>query len=500
MQARIREIFRELGPKFTHPRPIQATLLPEIYSSLSKLNMLEAPTGIGKSPMALCLGEMMDSSLTVVNTATISLQNQYERDFPDICKLVGRNNFPCLKAPVSAAEAPCIADPSIFCESGYHAQEIRARRARTIVTNYALYLSDLMYGRRWHERRPGLLVCDEGHRLLDFLSSAETVRLDTKLANKVGLSCSPLDTLAAAKGWVEKYGQRIHDRAYVLMASGSPWSRDWVTLMRQAEGIASAPSNLVATRTGEIFEATPVWPKAAARMLLASADHILVMSATLWGGQFFADLLGFDQEYQYHSAPSPFDSWRWPVYYHPVAALNKKVGAAAWNKISEACHGYMHDRPGDRGIIHVASNLQCELAGREILRCDACRGRLVLLRRGGKRSESIERYRANPAAWIIHPSLGEGESFDDEQCRIQLIAKIKFPDLGDPLVSMRASSSTLGQKYYFGSTAAYTAQTVGRGMRSTDDFCETFILDGSFATLYDRNRSAFPSWFHRQLR
>lgn len=494
------EIFPTLGPKFVRPRPIQETLLSEIYARLGKLNMCEAPTGIGKSPMALCLGEMMDSPLTVVNTATLSLQAQYERDFPDICKLIGRSNFPCTKAPVSAAEAPCIADPSIFCDGGYHAQEIRARRARTIVTNYALYLSDLMYGRRWHERRPGLLVCDEGHRLLDFLSSAETVRLDTKLANKVGLSCTELFTLEAAKGWVAKYGQRITDRAFVLMSSGSPWSRDWVTLMRQADGIASAPPNLVATRTGEVFEATPVWPKSAAKALLDSADHILVMSATLWGGQFFADLLGFEQDYQYHSAPSPFDSWRWPVYYRPVAALNKKAPAAAWAKISEACHAYMHERPADRGIIHVASNLQCGLAGRDILRCDSCRGRLVLLRRGGKRSENIERYRATQGAWIIHPSLGEGESFDDEQCRIQLIAKVRYPDLSDPLTAMRASDKGLGSKFYFHSTAAYTAQTVGRGMRHEGDYCETYIIDGSFGNLYDKNRRAFPEWFHKQLR
>lgn len=495
------EIFKHLGPKYTQPRDIQVQLASEVCANLRELNMVEAPTGIGKSALALCIGEMIESRLTVINTATISLQDQYDQDFPSVCKLIGRSNFDCTITPgVSAAEAPCVADPTLSCNSGWYEQEREFRLANTVVTNYALYLSELMHGRRWHTRRPTLLVCDEGHRLLDFLSQAETIKLDLRLASKLGLTVNGVSTLVDAKDWCATVGERVRRRAYSLLSSGSRWAGDWLTLTRQISNVADAPDNLIVTREGDRFEATPLWPRISGRRLLSSAEHLLVMSATLWGGEFFAELLGYDAAYAYHSAPSPFDSWRWPVYYKPVRNMNKASTPADWAEMGRVCHEYMHSRTGDKGIIHVASNAQADKVSRAILHCYECRGRLVLLRTGRRRAETIDQFRCGRNTWIIHPSIGEGESFDDEACRIQLIAKVRYPGLSDPLVKMRASDKGLGSKFYFNSTAAYTAQTVGRGMRHEGDYCETYILDGSFGSLYDKNKEAFPQWFHAQLR
>jgi Rad3-related DNA helicase len=442
--------------------------------TLGKLTMCELPTGTGKSALALCLGEMLDSPLTVINTATISLQDQYANDFPNVLRMIGRSNFNCKRAPVTASEAPCVADPSITCDSEYHQQELKARYARSIATNYALYLSTLMYGKR----------------------------LDARKAHRLGLKCPEMKGIKQAVDWCQENKDRIHRRAYYLMTTGSRYAKNWVDLMRQVEQVAGAPTKgMVTTRVGEVFEATPVWPKLSAKNLLDSADHLLVMSATLWGGEFFAELLGYKKKYAYYNAPSPFESWRWPVYYRPVVSLNKDSKPADWQKMSEVCHEYMHGRTNDKGIIHVASTSQADAIGRAILRCPSCRGRLVLNRRGYGRAETIAKFRGlDVGAWLIHSSVGEGESFDDDQCRIQLVAKIRYPDLSDPLVSLRANDGGLGKKFYFHSTAAYTAQTVGRGMRHEGDYCETYILDGSFGNLYDQNRRAFPEWFQRQLR
>jgi len=497
----VRDIFAgKLGPKYTIPREIQQEILNELTEKpLGKVTMLELPTGCGKSAIAVALGELLEIPFTVINTATISLQGQYDLDFPAITKLIGRGNFKCTKYPVSAAEAPCLGDTSIHCDSEWYEQEEGFRNARKVVTNYALYLSELLHGQRFHKRRPTLLVCDEGHRLLDFLSQVETVRLSSVLGNKLGLRCPGFDSLKGAQFWAKENISRVRGRAYTLLANGSPWVADWMAFLRQLEGLVTAPSNLITTKTGETFEATPLWPKMSAHALLDSADKVLVMSATLWGGDFFAELLGF-KDFDYYSAPSPFDSWRWPVYYRPVRTMNKASTPADWAEMGRVCHEYMHSRARDKGIIHVASKDQANKVGKDLLRCSSCRTRLVLLRAGKRRAETIEQFRRGQNTWIIHPSIGEGESFDDEDCRIQLIAKVRYPDLSDPLVKMRVGDGGLGNKFYFNSTAAYTAQTVGRGMRHEEDYCETYLLDGSFGSLYDRNKSAFPDWFHKQLR
>jgi len=462
--------------------------------------MLELPTGIGKSAIALALAEMTGSPFTVINTATISLQNQYDADFPRVCKLVGKDNFACtLRPKTTAANAPCIANPQLRCGSDYYKQEQEFKTASVVATNYSLYMSEMLHGRRWFDRRPHLLVCDEGHRLLDFLTSAETVSLSRKLVEKCQLQW-PEPTMESMQRWAKLNIDKIRGRAYSLVTTGSTWAKSWLALMWQVQGIVDSPAGLIVTRADDVFEATPLWPRKSGRALLSSAENVLVMSATLWGGEFFAELLGYTDPYKYISAPSPFDTWRWPVYYRPVVSMNQKSTAADWERMGTACHEYIHSRSGDKGIIHVASLSQCDKLGRVILRCPECRPRLVLLRRGWKRNEAIDRFRASTNGWIIHPSIGEGESFDDEQCRIQLIAKVRYPDLADPLVSLRAGDGGMGQKFYFSSTAAYTSQTIGRGMRSSEDFCETYILDGSFANLYDRNRLAFPVWFRNQLR
>src|SRR3989304_10293045 len=113
----IEEIFARLGPRYAEARGIQRSILTDLpLANLDKLTMLELPTGIGKSAIALAVAEMIGSPFTVINTATISLQNQYDVDFPRVCKLVGRDNFMCtLRPKTSVSVAPCLANPALSC-------------------------------------------------------------------------------------------------------------------------------------------------------------------------------------------------------------------------------------------------------------------------------------------------------------------------------------------------------------------------------------------------
>jgi Rad3-related DNA helicase len=54
---------------------------------------LEAPTGFGKSPVAIAVALAVGSSY--VCTSTKDLQSQYSRDFPFVKVAKGKNNFSC---------------------------------------------------------------------------------------------------------------------------------------------------------------------------------------------------------------------------------------------------------------------------------------------------------------------------------------------------------------------------------------------------------------------
>jgi ATP-dependent DNA helicase DinG len=82
---------------FPHRRDSQTNVLNEIceaFNSDYKYILLEAPTGFGKSPVAVAVALTMGTSY--ICTSTKDLQTQYSRDFPFVKIAKGMNNFPCL--------------------------------------------------------------------------------------------------------------------------------------------------------------------------------------------------------------------------------------------------------------------------------------------------------------------------------------------------------------------------------------------------------------------
>ncbi len=90
--------------------------------------------------------------------------------------------------------------------------------------------------------------------------------------------------------------------------------------------------------------------------------------------------------------------------------------------------------------------------------------------------------------------MGEGESFDDDSARIQLITKVPFPDLSDVLTKLRSEEPGVGKKLYAAMTLAKVGQIAGRVMRHERDYGETVILDGNFGRLWRYNKDLAPGW------
>ena len=75
----------------------QEKILHEIEEAIKsniKYIFLEAPTGFGKSPIAITLASFLGSSH--ICTSTKDLQNQYSKDFNFIKEAKGKRNFPCI--------------------------------------------------------------------------------------------------------------------------------------------------------------------------------------------------------------------------------------------------------------------------------------------------------------------------------------------------------------------------------------------------------------------
>ena len=207
-------------------RPNQDKVLDELDQALKsdyKFIFLEAPTGFGKSAVAVTLARFFGSSH--ICTSTKDLQTQYNRDFPYLSEVKGRNNFPCIvKEDMGIIEnceyGPCLKDDDFDCiyktrmsdydvkSEGtiyenveinnyalkkyydkakehsqlvkiewkpchyYHQKWISIKSSHTIY-NYKYFLSDLFYSSGVNKRK--LLILDEAHTLESEVSSFKNI-------------------------------------------------------------------------------------------------------------------------------------------------------------------------------------------------------------------------------------------------------------------------------------------------------------------------------------
>jgi Rad3-related DNA helicase len=79
----------------------------------TKHTIISAPTGVGKSVIAITIHKVLEDYKkefnTVILTTTKGLQDQYKKDFANILlDIKGKNNYPCLKNTQGYSSSGCI--------------------------------------------------------------------------------------------------------------------------------------------------------------------------------------------------------------------------------------------------------------------------------------------------------------------------------------------------------------------------------------------------------
>ena len=87
-------------------RPYQYETVKQVLDSDDKVSILSAPTGSGKSLIAMSICKEYQRSLYLCSTKT--LQDQLAGDFKGIPILKGRNNYPCTYNQMTESSFPQI--------------------------------------------------------------------------------------------------------------------------------------------------------------------------------------------------------------------------------------------------------------------------------------------------------------------------------------------------------------------------------------------------------
>lgn len=513
--------------KFKAFRPHQLETALEVKAAFErgmKLVLVQAPTGIGKTLIAVLIAIMLEVDM-VYTCHTKALQAQFMKDFEGLGaeELTGRRNYPCLKDPAlfprltaelctwkSPNCKPCglskqgcqpNSEGCCPCKSDcpYEIQKRKTLRAPIGVLNTSYHLLETNFVGGFDDRE--FVTLDEIDQMENALMSLIEVTIPETMMRKYDLPRPKFKT--KRESWEEWAPQALEIVKLRLSKLQGLWGVDDLIaehqlsrLKAKLEFFISEVDDTWVYDGGSAFK--PIWVnKYADRHLWSHAKRFLGMSATIspWR-QLCRDLGISPNDVEFIDVPSVFDPTRRPIYYQPAANMNHQSKEGELPQLVEALDRILEKHSRDKGIIHAVSYHNVA----RIMELTKYRERVVTHSESDRKSQLAYFINSPRPLVLLSPSIERGIDLPYDQCRFVVIAKVPFPYLGDPQVSARLyRGKSAGQAWYDASTTRRIVQATGRGMRSADDACVSYILDSAFGDFYERNVSMFPRWWRDAL-
>lgn len=479
-----------------------------------RIVVLEAPTGSGKSAIAVALAR--EASSAYLLTAQKLLQDQYLRDFADLALMKGRSNYECLVTPTHAAAAPCLVGRTFpACDDCpyFRAKDVAMAADRTVM-NYPYFLAETQFAGGFGPRE--LLVVDEAHNLERALMSFVEVRLSDADLARVGVvdrlpqGDDTWGLIDGALDLVPALAERL--RALHATLEGLPPSSDvaaealrakrWIdatmtglALLAESSDAGEADWVVESGRdpAGRRLAFRPVDVAAFAEpLLLRFGQRVLLMSATILDPTTYLASLGVDpDEVAVVRTPSTFPVEHRPIRLMPVAHLTRHRMERDLPKLAGAVAALMRRHPDDKGVVH-AHSYRIARAIEDALPADL-RGRVRSHADASGRDATLASHLADRGPTVlITPSMTEGIDLAEDAARWQAICKVPWPYLGDPQVAARRDRDP---HWYAWRACLTVVQAYGRSVRSADDRAVTYLLDAGFPAFLRGQRERLPDWF-----
>jgi ATP-dependent DNA helicase DinG len=473
--------------------PGQWEIVCQVVAHLAQPNpapvILEAPTGVGKSAIALAVAHLLKLPKTVLLTGTLQLQDQYLSTFGEnprnpegaLVTAKGRGNFPCLIDPSkTASNADCTVGLACSHKGSksstptcpYFVQRDIALHAPELVTNYPFWLAQVNYAGRF---KPDLLICDEAHTLEEEVRRFASVAIrKSHLTLATGGTLPDLKTISEWKSWAKNILADLKREYQEAQANKTSVSSGEHKYYSAVTGLYEACDQLISDKQadddGWVIESQPwgvalrpVWVRGYTdKYVLKHAPKLLLMSATVLSKDVFAWTLGLPDESTFIRVPSRFPVENRPLNYSPIG---KVKGGKNLAEILPTLVGAVDDildrHPDERGLIHTVSY--------EIARAVAARSkhrRRLISHDSSNRAQSLDYLRYTPNAVLISPSMSTGVDLPYDLCRFQIMCKLAFPYLGDPQIKKRmklgpdGQPSKLASAWYNWQTACTLIQTL----------------------------------------
>lgn len=490
------------------------------------------PTGIGKTLIAMSVAKLTGKR-TVFLTATKGLQDQYAREGAryGLTDIRGRGNYQC----GDYANLDCKGGMSMGCRYAngngceYERKKAEARNKEMLVANYAYWfnVNDLANGLQrtdaeaeiFGENPVELLVLDEGHEAPNLLADYLACRV---YEGEVKRWVDPRELTEDIGAWkrfavehVKDLDAEIRTTGMELVHLGRKATKQQVDVLHGLEKLRSKLVRIsgmqddwvldakVGTRYGRMWAFDVIWPgRYAEQYLFCSVPKVVVMSATLRPKTL--GLLGVRKEdYEFKEWARIFPANRHPIYNSPArydgkdVRVDRKITDVQLRAWVEHIDCIIDGRTDRKGIIQTVSY------DRQKYLMEHSRHTGIMLGNtqdpdSETASEIADVYKKSKVPCVlVSPSFSTGWDFPGEYCEYIVICKVPFK----PNQGKVQKAREMRDKQY----GAYLAmiemvQGAGRGMRSAEDRCEVFVVDGHMGWFLSQNGSLAPDWFVKAVR
>lgn len=516
----------------------------DAFSNNKKFFILEAPTGSGKSAIAITIARMMQhhglSSFYI--TSTKQLQHQINNEFKEVIDLKGRNAYKCTywetlvesqlsdpsikklniintsmanrkisdtaydehltcdRGPCKLERKPtckiCVDESIGLIKCPYWARLRQAQAASTTLFNFKSFIFNRLTGR--FDRRQ-LMIIDEAHNIEEQLLDIIQIVIDNHLLKPKGIKIPHLDSIEAYKDYFDKINlpAKLGQIAYDALANNDGKLIDEVEnlLAKYAIFMQLDSADWIFEYEGGHNAKLTLRPlhinEFAGKYLFDYADYVLLMSATILSPSIYCNSIGIKKDTcTAYRMGNKFPQVNRPIYYTPAGSMCYKAKQATLplllNSLEEICSEYQ----GKRGIIHTHS---FDITEYIMNNCSQkLRDRLRYQKHYRTKEDMIEDHAKRPDSIIIAPAMHEGVDLKDDLSRFTILCKVPYPSLGDERMKIRMQES---EEYYSWLTSTKLIQSVGRSIRSETDYADTYILDSDFVKFCKTAKNLLPGWF-----
>jgi Rad3-related DNA helicase len=489
----------------------------ELFKGGVDVVFIDAPTGSGKTLIGEVTRRMVQpAGKSMYVCSSLTLQDQFLADFDYSAVLKGRTNYTPTHAPEGVTCGDCNKQANIcsWCPDVNDCEYETAKRAAfksdiaVVNTAYLLHETNHVGGFTGRD----LVIVDEADvleqelmRFVQFEISERRLKTLRLTPPKKG---SHIGTLFA---WMFNELTPALEAQTRTMKNNGAHKSDTPRVVREYQAVSRLLANVkricAAPQQGWVrdnqagpFVLKPVKVDGFGKTnLWDHADKWLCMSATIISPGEMAESLGLEEtnlNWASVTVPMTFPVENRVIHAAGIANMTNKERDTEWPKMVAALKKVFEIHGNERILVHTVSYQLAEYLMNNL----RSTGRtLITYNSAANRDSSINKFRRTQGAVMLAPSLDRGVDFKDDDCRVVVVAKVPFPNLGDSQVSARLHGVG-GKMWYAVQTVRSLVQMTGRGVRSETDWCVTYILDRQFTSnVWKNHRRLFPAWWREAV-